>query len=103
MRLKNKVAIVTGSAKGIGKSVAIELARDGAKVVVSDVDQKNMDETVKEIKKMGSEVIGVKADVSSSSDVAKLVGECLKKFGTVDILVNNAGIYPTTTFDKMSE
>lgn len=103
MKLKNKVAIVTGAGQGIGKGIALELAREGAKVVVSDIDQEHIDETVKEIKKLGVDAIGVKADVSSSAEVEQMVRKVLVQFKTVGILVNNAGIYPFMPFTEMKE
>lgn len=103
MKLKNKVAIVTGAGQGIGKEIALEIAREGAVVVVSDINQKHIDATVKEIKRLGSDAIGVKADVSNSAEVEKLVKDVLGQFKTIDILVNNAGIYPFVPLTEMKE
>jgi 3-oxoacyl-[acyl-carrier protein] reductase len=103
LKLENKVAIVTGSGQGIGKGIAIELAKEGAKVIVSDINQENIDNTVDEIESLGSEAVGVRADVSDFSDVSQLVKESVKKFGKVDILVNNAGIYPFKPLSEMEE
>jgi 3-oxoacyl-[acyl-carrier protein] reductase len=102
MKLENKVAIVTGSGQGIGKGIVSELAKEGAKVVVSDINQENIDKTVNEINSFG-EAIGVKADVSNSEEVSQLVNVTVKKFGRVDILVNNAGIYPFKLLTEMEE
>jgi len=101
--LKNKVAIVTGSGQGIGKAIALELAKEGAKIVVSDINQESIDSTVEEIKKLGVDVMGVKTDVSNSADVEKMVKETIDKFKTIDILVNNAGIYPFKPFTDLTE
>lgn len=103
LKLENKVAIVTGSGQGIGKGIAIELAKEGAKVIISDINQENIDKTVDEIESLGSEAVGVRADVSDFSDVSQLVKESVKKFGKVDILVNNAGIYPFKPLSEMEE
>lgn len=103
LKLENKVAIVTGSGQGIGKGIAIELAKEGAKIIVSDINQENVDKTVDEIESLGSEAAGVRADVSNFSDVSQLVKESVKKFGKVDILVNNAGIYPFKPLMNMEE
>ncbi len=102
MKLKNKVAIVTGSGQGIGKETALALAREGAKVVVSDVTDK-IHEVVKEIEALGSEALAVKANVSSSKDTEEIAKKTLKKFKRIDILVNNAGIFPFKPFVEMKE
>lgn len=93
MKLKDKVAIITGSGSGIGKGIALEYAKEGAKVVVNV--SRSMDaakEVVEEIKSMGGEAIAIKADVSKSQEVQDLVAETIRHFGKIDILVNNAGI-----------
>lgn len=91
-RLKDKVAIVTGSASGIGKQIALTYGNEGAKVVVADFNEEGLQETVAELKSKNIEAIGVKVDVSSEDDISNLVNETVNAFGTVDILVNNAGI-----------
>src|SRR5690606_11172903 len=88
----NKVAIVTGAASGIGKAAALLLAAEGARVVVSDIDDKRGNETVEEIKSKGGEAIFVRADTSSPEDNEALVEQTLSQFGALDIAVNNAGI-----------
>jgi len=102
MKLKNKVAIVTGSGQGIGKGIALALAKEGAKVVVSDVTDK-IHEVVKEIEVLGSKALAVKADVSNSKDTEEIAKKTLKKFKRIDILVNNAGIFPYKSFAEMTE
>lgn len=89
--LKDKVAIVTGAARGIGQGIAIELARAGADVVVSDIIPG--DETIRQIKKLKRKAIYVKTDISNKKQVENLVKETIKNFKKIDILVNNAGIY----------
>jgi NAD(P)-dependent dehydrogenase (short-subunit alcohol dehydrogenase family) len=101
--LKNKVAIVTGAKQGIGYGIAAALAKEGCKVVVSDISQKDCDEAVKKLEKDGGEGYAVQCDVSKRSDVDKLISETVKKFGKLDIIVNNAGIYPFVPFEKMKE
>ena len=99
--LLNKVAIVTGSARGIGQAIAIELARAGADVVVSDIIPGN--ETVKKIKALKRKSIYVKTDVTSKKDIENLIQETMKNFEKIDILVNNAGIFitqPTLDFSQ---
>ncbi len=90
-RVDGKVALVTGSTLGLGKASAIMLAKEGAKVVVSDVNEKG-DSVVSEIKKSGGEAIFVKHDVSSETEWKKAIDATLKKFGRLDIVVNNAGV-----------
>lgn len=89
MRLKNKVAFVTGAARGIGQAIAERLAQEGAKVVVVD---RNTTETVDNIKKEGGKAIFIKADLTDAGAIKKTVDTALKEFGTIDILVNNACI-----------
>jgi len=92
-RLKGKVAIITGSSKGIGQAIAIRFAKEGAKVVINYFsDAKGAEATMAECKKYGSDnCVAVQADVGKVADCKKLVEDTVKKFGTVDILVNNAG------------
>jgi 3-oxoacyl-[acyl-carrier protein] reductase len=89
MKLKDKVAIITGASRGIGKATAILFGSEGAKVVVNyKTNQKLADEVVKTI---GNNAVAVQADVSQESEVKKLVNTTMEKFGRIDILVNNAG------------
>lgn len=92
MRLKNKVAIITGAGSGIGQGIALSFIKEGAKVVVADWQEKGGEETVNQIKKLKGEAIFIKTDVSKAKDIDQMVETCLKKFGRVDILVNNAGV-----------
>ena len=102
MKLKDEVAFVTGAGQGIGKEIALTLAREGAKVIVSDISDK-IYEVVKEIENIGNQALAVKVDVSNLKEVEKMVKEILDKFGKVDILVNNAGIYPFKPLIEMEE
>lgn len=90
--LESKVAIITGAGSGIGKATALLFAKEGAKVVVSDISEKNGDSVVEEIKKAGGEAFFVKADSSKAEDNETLVKQTLDKYGALDIAVNNAGI-----------
>ena len=90
--LENKVAIITGAGSGIGKATALLFAEHGAKVVVSDINEDNGNEAVKEIRAEGSEAIFFKADSSNPADNEALVKKTTEQFGKLDIAVNNAGI-----------
>ena len=92
MRLKNQVAIVTGSTMGIGLAIAKELAKEGCNIVISSRTKKDVEKASKEIQKLGVDAIGITADVSNPIDVRNLVKETMKKFGRIDILINNAGV-----------
>ena len=100
MKLKDKIAIVTGSAAGIGKAIAKEFADEGAKVVVADINFDRATETVKEI---GKGAIAVKVDVTKWDEVEAMVNKTVEAFGRVDILVNNAGIVRKAWVKDMSE
>ncbi|MDA3838807.1 MAG: 3-oxoacyl-[acyl-carrier-protein] reductase [Candidatus Delongbacteria bacterium] len=102
--LKDKVAIITGSARGIGKAIAEEYAKNGAKVVISDILQELADETAKELQeKYNVETLAIKADVSKFKEVEALVKGTIDKFGSIDIIVNNAGITRDNLIMRMSE
>jgi 3-oxoacyl-[acyl-carrier protein] reductase len=104
MNLSTRVAIVTGSGRGIGRAIALKLAEVGTTVVVNDIgDVKPVEAVFKAIKAMGRECLPVMADVSSSSDVTRLVDETLAAYKRVDILVNNAGINRDQLLLRMSE
>ncbi|MGZ6222832.1 MAG: SDR family NAD(P)-dependent oxidoreductase, partial [Syntrophales bacterium] len=92
MRLKDKVAIVTGSGKGIGESIALRFAAEGAKLIINDVNEADASRTVETIKGNGGQSVAVIGSVASRQVAQKMVDTAVKEFGTVDILVNNAGI-----------
>jgi 3-oxoacyl-[acyl-carrier protein] reductase len=92
MRLQEKVAIITGAGKGIGEGVALEFAREGAKVVVNDLSEPDARRTVEEIKNKGGQAVAVVGSVASREVARKMAETAVKEFGTVHILVNNAGI-----------
>ena len=91
-QLENKVVIITGAGSGIGRSTALLFAKEGAKVVVSDISDTNGNSVVEEIKKSGGEAFFVKADSSKAADNEALVKQAIEKYGALDIAVNNAGI-----------
>jgi 3-hydroxybutyrate dehydrogenase len=92
MRLKDKVAIVTGAASGIGKEIAIIFAREGAKVAIADLDQKAADATAREIDSSGKRAVGVAMDVTNEEQVDDGTTKVVETFGSLDVLVSNAGI-----------
>jgi NAD(P)-dependent dehydrogenase (short-subunit alcohol dehydrogenase family) len=91
MELENKVAIVTGAAGGIGRAIAIRLAKEGAALSVNDISLESLNKVADEIKAMRCRVIAVKADVTSSQEVKQMVKTTLDEFGGIDVLVNVAG------------
>lgn len=103
MILKDKIAIVTGAGKGIGRGISLALAKEGCSVVASDIDKESCLSVVSEIEALGSKAIAIKCDVSKKEEVDKMFSETIEKFGKLDILVNNAGIYPFVPFMEMSE
>jgi glucose 1-dehydrogenase len=104
MSLANKVAIVTGGNSGIGKAIALVLAKHGASVVIDYVSHPEATEALEqEIVALGDRVIGVEADVSKLDDLQKLVGSAVEKFGHVDIMVNNAGVETRTSILDTTE
>ena len=101
MRLKDQVAIITGSSLGIGKSVAEVFAQEGAKIVVNyNASESGALVVVNDIQKKGGPAISVKADVSNVEDAKRLVKTSVDKFGRIDILVNNAGVCSSTILSK---
>ncbi|WP_151734053.1 SDR family oxidoreductase ['Paenibacillus yunnanensis' Narsing Rao et al. 2020] len=92
MQLKGKVAIVTGAASGMGKAIAVLYAKEGAKVVVSDIHEEAAGAVAEAIKADGGDALAVKTDVAAEADIGRLIDTAVSTYGTLDILVNNAGI-----------
>ena len=103
MKLKDKIALVTGAGHGIGKAIAITLAREGAEVIVNDIDFQSAKETVDKIRGKGNKALPVYADVSNKREVVKMLERIIKEFGKINILVNNAGIFSSVSLDDMTE
>ena len=103
-RLRGKTAIVTGSSYGIGRGIAIFFAQEGANVVVNySKSEEKAQQVVSEIIEEGLTAIAVKADVSRSDEVKKLIDTCVRSYGRLDILVNNAGILPFGSIEEITD
>ena len=102
-RLTNKVAIVTGSGHGIGKAVALRLAREGADLIIADIDIKSAEGTVQEIRSIGKKAAAYSIDLSNVSQIKPLVERVVNEFGRIDILVNAAGVVQTKPFLEITE
>jgi 3-oxoacyl-[acyl-carrier protein] reductase len=102
-RLKQKVALITGSGRGIGYAIADLFASEGADIVLSDVNEAILDEAQTRIKARGVEAIGVKVDITDEGQIEELVKKTVDKFGKIDILVNNAGIAKDGLLMRMPE
>ncbi|MET1180501.1 3-hydroxybutyrate dehydrogenase [Peribacillus simplex] len=107
--VKDKVAIITGSARGIGFEIGKIFAENGAKVVLSDLDQNTVEKAALDLRNKGLDVIGLKADVTSEEDIIQLIKQAKDKYGRIDIFINNAGLqhvapieeFPTEKFELM--
>lgn len=99
--LNGKIAIVTGARRGIGRGIALLLAQNGAKVVVTDIDQADCQKVVNEIKQLGGDGFALKVDVTLEEDIKNMVKSTIDKYGRIDILVNNAGIFVQEPLDQM--
>ena len=103
MGINNRVALVTGSASGMGKQTALRMAEKGAAVVINDIDQKRVDDTVAEFTGLGLRAMGAVADISNREAVEGMVQKIVSEFGRIDILVNNAGLDRGGPIRKLSE
>jgi 3-oxoacyl-[acyl-carrier protein] reductase len=102
-KLAEKVAIVTGASKGIGTSIALHLAAEGAAVVVNYATSKEgADKVVAEITKQGGKALAVKANIAQQADIQRLFAETIKAYGKIDILVNNAGVYEFLPLEQVT-
>lgn len=102
--LKGKTAVVTGASRGIGRAIAVRLAKLGANVVVNyRTSEDAVRKVVKEIEALGVKVLAIQADISSYNDVENMMKKCIKEFGSIDILVNNAGITKDGLLMRMKE
>ena len=103
MILKDKVALVTGAAQGIGKSISLVLAKAGANIVVSDINLELATQTAKEVEALGVKAVAIKTNVADLADVEKGVAEAVTALGRIDILVNNAGITKDNLLVRMKK
>ena len=102
-KLDQRVAIITGGGTGIGRSIALEFAKEGADVVISSRNMANLKKVVEEIKSLGGHSLAIAADVSVAQQVCNMVKQTVDKFGRIDILVNNAGIARSAMLLEMTE
>ena len=104
-RLKDRVALITGSRRGIGKAIALTLAEEGADIIITDAvfEDSEKEDVVKEIEALDRQAIAVQCDVGVRSDVEKMVQAAIDRFGKIDVLVNNAGISIDATILKMTD
>jgi 3-oxoacyl-[acyl-carrier protein] reductase len=103
MRLEGKVAIITGSGRGLGKEAAFLFAEEGAKVVVGDINYESAEEVAAAIGEKGGEAMAVKLDVTDSASIQAMVDVVMERFGSIDVLVNNAGITADAQLVKMNQ
>lgn len=103
MTLQGKVAVVTGGSRGIGRTVALALAREGAALTICARDRVLLEKIAAELEASGGQVLAVRADVTQPSEVEEMIGACLERFGQMNILVNNAGITRDNLLLRMKE
>lgn len=103
MRLKDKIAIITGAGRGIGADTAKKFAKEGAKVVVTDINEEEVNKTVEEISTAGGEAMGMVVNVVVREQVDKMIDDTMQRYGKLDIIVNNAGVTADSTLVKMAE
>jgi 3-oxoacyl-[acyl-carrier protein] reductase len=102
-RFQDKVAIITGAAKGMGKQTAMDMAREGASVVIADIDSEGIDAAVESITSSGGKAFGRICDVAVRTEVDGLMRETLDRYGAIHILINNAGVLITGTIEETSD
>ena len=103
MKLKDRVGVITGAARGIGRTIALTFVREGARVVLVDVEKERLETFKEEIEKKGGQAIAISCDITKSSEVKAMVDQAKKVFGRIDILVNNAGIIRRGTIETVTE
>lgn len=103
MRLKNRIAIITGGGSGIGRTYCLGFSKEGAKVVIAEINLDDAKNVEKEIIDSGGDALAIKTDVSNWDSVHKMVDETIKRYGRIDILINNAALYPMKSWLEISE
>jgi len=103
MRLKDKVAIITGAGSGIGQATAIKFAQEGARVAVCDINEKAAQQAASDIEASGGQALAFRVDVCNKESIARMVAGVMKRWGRIDTLVNNAGIVQDAQFKKMTD
>jgi 3-oxoacyl-[acyl-carrier protein] reductase len=103
MKLLDKVALITGAGRGIGKAIALKFSDEGAKVILNDIEFARARNVAENLKELGRQALAIKADVTSKPEVGKMFEQIEREFGRVDILVNNAGVRRDVIFSEMSE
>ncbi|MBW2122136.1 MAG: SDR family oxidoreductase [Deltaproteobacteria bacterium] len=101
--LKDRVALVTGAAQGIGRAIALAFAEEGAHVAVNDIDPQGIEELARSLKELGSNALPIAADVADGGEVSRMVGAVVERYGRIDILINNAGIVRRAFVHEMTE
>jgi 3-oxoacyl-[acyl-carrier protein] reductase len=101
-RLRDKIALVTGASRGVGRATALALAREGAQVVIAARTESELDELAREIESLGTQALAVTANVMQEADVARLAEAAFNRFGQVDILVNNVGVGKWGTLTELT-
>src|SRR5215208_6364881 len=103
-RLENKVALITGAGRGIGRAIAFKMAHEGAKVVLAEIDLASAQDAAEELLQQGCEAVAIQTDITQETEVQAAVSHVMERFGRVDILVNNAGknfYYDATTMSEV--
>lgn len=103
MRLQGKIAIITGAARGIGRAIALTVAKQGAVPVIVDIDETHAKEVAEEVQGLGISAISLNTDVSMVREIEEMTNQVMHHFGRIDILVNNAAVFETTPIDNVSE
>lgn len=102
-RFEGKVALVTGAAKGMGRQVSLDLAREGARIVGSDIDVQGLAELEADLKRAGAQCEVVRCDMADRAQVEAMIAAAMKRFGRVDVLINNAGLLLTGTIEETTD
>ena len=103
MELQDKIAVVTGAGRGIGRAIGLGLAGAGAHIAVSDIDASTLEETAAAVKALGRETLAMPADMGNTQDIDRMISQAKDTFGRIDIMVNNAGVTRTAYIMDVSE